>query len=194
MASTRDILQGGTVSNPLPVGYFVFVSWNTVGWQTEPDWLGEYDDISEYVEDWHIVDGKDSEAGNYVASTLDLILKNESKIFTPTYVPGPLHGLLLPMKQVIFLSSHNDVVYPLFYGYIDQLTVKPHWEAKQAELYCTDGMDVLARQLISQDWNNRMKMTAGAAVGKILDAAGWSPTRRVLDTMGGANLNYPESH
>ena len=58
-------------------------------------------------------------------------------------------------------------------------------------MYCTDGMDLLARNMVTQDETNRAKVNDGEAVGKVLDAAGWPVAKRSIDTEGSSIVEYP---
>jgi hypothetical protein len=184
------------------IAYSIMVAWNTVGWQETPPWNGEYDDITAdltsdgygYLRNYSFTRGKDKESGNNLAATLELELNNADHKYTPTYTTSPLNGLLLPMKQIKITVTFLEVEYPLFYGFITKYQIKPGPGDKYAYLYCTDGMDMLARALVGQDYNTRTDTSDDEAVGKILDASGWNPARRTLDTTSGVKFNYPETY
>ena len=79
-----------------------------------------------------------------------------------------------------------------FFGFISKIRLDPKLDSQGIYIYCTDGLDLLARQMISQNYNDRTRMSDGQAVGNILDAAGWSSIRRDIDTDGGNELlDYP---
>jgi len=52
-------------------------------------------------------------------------------------------------------------------------------------------MDLLARNMVTQDGNNRTTMSDGQAVDRVLDAAGWPTGKRTIDTSGSRIVKYP---
>jgi hypothetical protein len=54
-------------------------------------------------------------------------------------------------------------------------------------------MDVLAKQVIIQDMDNKTTMTDGEAVIEVLNAAGWSAARRTIDLTGGDIITMPDT-
>ena len=65
--------------------------------------------------------------------------------------------------------------------------------AALAYLYCTDGMDLLARNMITTNETDRGMVTDGAAIGSVLDAAGWPTGKRSIDVDTAAIVNYPST-
>jgi hypothetical protein len=60
-------------------------------------------------------------------------------------------------------------------------------------LYCTDGTDLLARQIARQQADERTQGTDGDAIAALLDVAGWSSSRRSIDTDGGSMVQRPKT-
>jgi hypothetical protein len=176
------------------ITYSVQVAWDTEGWQDDAPWTGEFDAITSDVEFVAFTRGKETEAGNAPAATLELRLTNDAHKYTPTNTTGDLYEKLLVYKQIRVTATFLTVTYPLFYGFISRYQVKPHPNDQKILIYATDGMDMLARALVAQDYNVRSKTSDGEAVDKVLTACGWNPTRRTLDTTAGKILNYPECH
>lgn len=179
------------MSKPLPITYQVLVAWEFSNWNQTPTFEGDYDDITADVKSISWTRGKEREAGNILAATLELRLRNFDGMYTPTNEDSPLFRYMKPYKQIKVIAAHNEIDYPLFYGYISKYQIKPHWETKETYIYCTDGMDLLARQMLTQDYNDRKSMKDGEAITKILDVAGWNTSRRAIDASGGASLEYP---
>lgn len=173
------------------LSYEVKVDWDMTDWADDPDFSQEIDDISSYVKSITFSRGKDKELGNAPASTLELMLRNEDGRFSPPNAASPLYGKLLPWRVIRVRILHDAVWYNCFFGFISKYSVYPKPERQVAYIYATDGMDLLARQMITQDEDDKTSMTDGAAVGKVLDAAGWSATRRDIDTDGGDITEYP---
>lgn len=176
--------------------YEVLVDWEGTDWADAPDFSQGIDDISADVAlDSPIVNrGKDDEAGNAPAATLEIKLKaGLCAKYSPFNVASVLYPFVLPWRIIRIRASQDDGTnwYPVFFGYISEYTIDPHPNAAcgATSLYCTDGADLLARQLVSQDTSDRSTISAGEAASLVLDAAGWG-ARRNIDT-GGGTVQYP---
>lgn len=180
----------------MSVIYEVMVDWDATDWNATPDFSEGIDDISAYVQNRGIfVDrGKKVEDGNIPAGTVDLTLNNSDKRFSPTYGAGPLFGKIRPWLPVRIRASVSGGGFITFYtGFIERISVDPHPNIQEAYLYCTDGSDLLARNMVSLDKGDRSMVTDGAAVGYLLDGAGWPSSKRSLDTDTGAIVNFPQA-
>jgi len=78
-------------------------------------------------------------------------------------------------------------------GFISRISVNPHKGVQEAYLYCTDGMDLLARNMVAVNKSDRSMVTDGAAIGYVLDGAGWPASKRSIDVDTGAIVNYPST-
>lgn len=171
--------------------YEVMVDWDMTDWAADPDFSEGIDDITSYVMSISFSKGKDKELGNIPASTVEIKLNNSDARFSPPNASSPLYDKLLPWRMIRVRVEHDSVWYNHFFGFISRYKIEPHPEKEIAYIYATDGMDLLARQIITQDDDDLTSMTDGAAVGKVLDAAGWSASRRDIDTDGGNITEYP---
>jgi len=174
----------------MSITYSFHVDWDATDWKATPDFSEAIDDITDYVETFYIDRGKNQEQGNNPAGTLDITLDNSDKRFSPPYAAGPLFGKMrpwLPIRVQTTIAAATETVYT---GFISKIKVNPDMNTQQAFLYCTDGADLLARNMVTQDGTNRTEMSDGTAVDRILDAAGWPVAKRDIDTDGG-NVKYP---
>ena len=138
--------------------------------------------------------GKNIELGNNPAGTLDITLDNSDKRFSPTYTVGPLYGKMRPWLPIRVRATVTGGAAITFYtGFISRISVNPHEDIQQAYLYCTDGMDLLARNMVALEKTNRSMVTDGDAVGYVLDGAGWPADKRNIDVDTGAVVNYPQT-
>lgn len=178
---------------PLPVTHEIMVDWDMTDWAATPDFTQGIDDISDDIMEIRWIRGKETEEGNSPAATLELRIKpNQILKYSPCNVGSVLAGKLLPWRVVRVRSSHNTIVYNEFFGFISRIRVDPHPDRPQISLYITDGIDLLARQTLTQDQETVLSMNDGEAIGAILDVAGWSATRRDIDVDGGVGLlGYP---
>jgi hypothetical protein len=178
-----------------PVSYSVAIDWNCTDWAGVHDFTGEYDDISSYVlPPVRIARDKKPDDWVYPAATLELKLNNASKIFYPTYA-GPLQGLIRPWLPIRVIATHNEIEYPLYYGYLCKLVCHPIKDKKHVYLYATDGIDALAKAIIIQDMDDKTVMADGGAVDLLLTKGGWSTlvARRTIDMTGGDIIKLPDT-
>lgn len=172
--------------------YEVMVDWDMTDWRDTPNFSESYDNISNDVQTIDIQRGKEIEDGNSPAATLEIRLKPGliSK-YSAWNALGTLYGKILPWR-IIRVRATNDnggTWWPVYFGFIEKYLLEPHPEKQAVTFYCTDGVDLLARQLINQDFEVRDTITEGEAINRILTAAGWSDSRR--DITDGAILQYP---
>ncbi len=176
----------------MSITYEVHVDWDAVDWAATPNFSQAIDDISAYVKNIFTDRGKGIELGNIPSGTLDITLLNSDKRFSPPYTTGPLYGKIRPWLPIRVRATVTGGGAIIFYtGFISRLSVNPHLDTQEAYLYCTDGMDLLARNMVTVDKGNRSKITDGAAVGTILDGAGWPASKRNIDVDTGAIVDYP---
>jgi len=177
----------------MSITYEYMVDWDAVDWRATPDFSEAIDDISDYVKSpMHVNRGKENELGNVPAGTLNITLNNADKRFSACYAASPLFGKIRPWLPVRVRATVVGVATHVVYtGFISKISVNPHIDVQEAYLYCTDGMDLLARQVVTQDGNSRTTMNDGSAVGRVLDASGWPSTKRSIDTDGGEIVKYP---
>ena len=167
------------------------VDWGATDWTATPDFTDDIDDISAYVKAYSVDRGMKVEQGNTPAGTMNLTLDNSTARFSPVNTDSALTGLMRPWLPVRFRATVGATTYVVYTGFISRITCNPHGSKQYAMLYCTDGMDLLARNMVVQDEGQRSSVTDGDAVGALLDAAGWPVTKRQLDTSGGKIARYP---
>lgn len=177
----------------MSVVYEVMVDWDATNWLDTPDFSEAIDDISGYVKNFYLDRGKDVEQGNIPAGTVDLILLNSDRRFSPSFGASPLFGKMRPWLPVrVRATVTGGGAITIFTGFISKISVDPHLDVQEAYLYCTDGMDLLARNMIAIDGNNRTSISDGEAVGRLLDGAGWPAGKRNIDVDGGSIVDYPQ--
>lgn len=176
------------------ITYEVMVDWDMTDWSATPDFSEAIDDISDDVQSINLMHGDDREEGNIPASTIEIRIKgNLYAKYSPYNTAGDLYGKLLPWRVIRIRATHNAVTYNVFFGFISKYKIDPDLDNPSVYLYCTDGVDLLARTLVTQDYNRRLNLTDGEAVEAVLDAAGWSSSRRDIDSVAGQNFQYPDT-
>lgn len=177
--------------------YDVAVDWDAIDWAAEPDFSQEYDNISGDIDldginyiGWNR--GKQKEEGNAPAATCEIRMRPGLCDKYSPFTTGVLAGKVRPWLPVRVRIFWDSVFIPCYFGYINKILIDPNPDLLGVAFYCTDGTDLLARQLVAQNPNSKSLMSDGAAIGKILDAAGWSATRRNIQIDGGDDLlGYP---
>jgi hypothetical protein len=171
--------------------YSICIDWDCADWAGVHDFTG--DDITSDVERFRTSIGKDKESNCYPAATLELVINNLSGNYYPTNAggtPGTKVRLWLPVRVQ---ATYTEVTYNLFYGYINKIRAEPTRSKRYIYFYVTDGIDLLGKQIIIQDMDDKTVITDGAAVEAILDAASWNAARRSIDVDGGDITNFPDT-
>ena len=171
----------------------VYVDWDATHWGRTPDFSQTADNITTYVKSVSVRRGMKTEYGNTPAGTCHIVLDNSSKRFSPVYTSGALYGKLRPWLPVKVTGTVDTSTYNLYSGFISRISCTPHATKQEAVLYCTDGTDLLARQIARQQSDERTAGTDGDAIEALLDVAGWSSSRRSIDTDGGSLVQYPRT-
>ncbi len=175
----------------MSITYELMIDWDAVDWRITPDFSEGIDDISSYLKSYYLDRGKKVEEGNIPAGTLDITLKNSDKRFTPTYAAGPLFGKIRPWLPVRFRATVTGGGAITFWtGFISRISIDPYLDIQEAYFYCTDGADLLARNMVSVNKGERTTITDGAAVGRVLDGAGWPAGKRSIDVDTPAIVEY----
>jgi hypothetical protein len=161
------------MANPV---YHVYVDW------TCSDFAGVHDfttageptrDITNDVKHLRISRGKDKDSNTYPAATLEMVLENSSGKYYPTATSGEYVGhvrLWLPVKVT---AVYATVTYPLYYGYINRITAYPIKSKQEIYFYATDGIDLLAKTIVTQDMDHKVVINDGEATSSVLNAASW---------------------
>jgi hypothetical protein len=153
--------------------YQVYVDWDCADFAGVHDFTTAIDDISVDVKHLRISRGKDKDSNTYPAATLEMVLENSSGKYYPTATAGTLVGkvrLWLPVKVE---ATYATVVYPLYYGYINRITAYPIKSKQDIYFYATDGIDLLAKTIVTQDMDHKVVMNDGEATSSVLNAASW---------------------
>lgn len=178
--------------------YEVCIDWDAENWAATPDFSQSYDTIAgiEGADGVNLVSisrGKQKEEGNAPAATCEIRMRpGFHDKYSPYTIDADLAGKIRPWLPIRVRALVNAVYVPLYFGYISAIRIKPHANVQSVMFYCTDGTDLLARQMITQNPGSTTACSDGDAVDQILNAAGWSSVRRNIDKTGGSNLfRYP---
>jgi hypothetical protein len=176
------------------IEYEIMVDWDSEQWSDTPTFAGD-DDISNDVAYMDLNRGKEKEEGNSPASYLQIKMKaglhQKYCIYNPA---SSLYERLRIWLPVRVRARYDGINWkPVFFGYISSIKVNPNPNKQEVILYITDGLDLLARQIIKQNDEEKTAMSPGDAINQIANAAGWSASRRTVDTAEAAMISYPET-
>ncbi len=175
------------------MSYKLYIDWEATNWTDTPDFSQGIDDVSGYLKWLSFKRGVQTERGNVPAGTLQVRLRNNDGRFSPPNAASPLFGLMRPWLPVKLDKVVGASTYTCYTGFISRIHVDPHIDRAICTLYCTDGMDLLARQVARQQNNERTQGTDGAAIDELLNVGGWSSSCRSIDTDGGALVARPKT-
>lgn len=180
------------------ITYIVCIDWDAQDFAADPDFSQLYDQISgdidaDSINFFSLTQGEQREEGNAMAATCEIRLRpGLCAKYSPFTSDPDLQGKVRPWLPVIVVAYHNEEYTIVFTGFISRIHYDPHPDVQSVIFYCTDGMDLLARQLIAQDPTDTELCSDGDAIDKILDAAGWPASRRDIDKDGGDEfVSYP---
>ena len=171
----------------------VYVDWDATHWNRDPDFSQTADNITAYVKEVSFRRGMKTEYGNTPAGTCQIVLDNSSKRFSPVYTSSPLYGKIRPWLPVKVTGTVDTSTYNIYSGFISRISCYPNAQKQEAVLYCTDGTDLLARQIARQQSDDRTQGTDGDAIESLLNVAGWSASKRTIDKDGGSLVQYPRT-
>jgi len=176
--------------------YEIKIDFDATNWANTPNFSEDYDDISGDIDmdsinfiGWKR--GKEQEEGNAPAATLEIhITPGHCDKYSP-FTTGILANKIRPWLPIRVRAYYGGEYYNEFFGFISRISINPHINEQTVTLYCTDGTDLLARNMETEDADNTVSTSGGGAINLILDAAGWSHSRRNIDTTGGNIVKYP---
>lgn len=168
----------------IPLVYSVKVDWNKDG-----DFSDAEETISAVVFGFSIDRGRDQawELGKSRASVAEILVDNVSKKYSPENSGSPIYGKVKPGRPVRIVALEDGVTYPLFIGTIENFKLRPGIDQRTVLFYAEDGLIQMRTQKVYTPVYE--SITTGAAIGHILDAIGWSESKRIIDT-GQTTLLY----
>lgn len=114
------LLAATRAQSVFPVAWFKNGDW-AVEWSptTLPGETPIWVDITSRVMSIRIDRGRNRTLDRFEAGTATIVVKNEDRVFDPTYSAGPYFGQILPMRQFRIRFRFNNVTYTRFVGFAD---------------------------------------------------------------------------
>ena len=142
------------------VTFEVKVDWDATDWAADPDFSEAYDDISGDVDIGGVIGlnwqrGKQKEEGNAPAATLTVKLRRGLCERYSPFTTSALAGLIRPWVPIRVRAYYDGAYIPAYAGFISKISINPSLASESVTFYCTDGIDLLARQLITQDTTDK---------------------------------------
>jgi hypothetical protein len=134
-----------------------------------------WSDVSDYVMNMDIHRGRNSELDTFQTGMMSMTLDNTDARFDPSNTSSPHYPNVLPMRLVRVTATRSSVTYPMFYGYIERWPLSWEQHFSSVEITAVDGLSLLQA---SDVLANTSQGKAGAQIGQMLDAAGWSTSAR----------------
>jgi hypothetical protein len=106
-------------------------------------------------------------------------LDNASREYSPENSGSPIGANLKPGRPVRHQITHDAITYGVFRGHLDDFNINPDTNVKRAWFTCLDGLAKLVKPKVSTPLHEGIR--TGAAIGHVLDAAGWPSGSRDLD-------------
>jgi hypothetical protein len=137
------------------------------------------EDITIYVREAATHRGASRELERIEAGTASLTLDNRDGRFTPFNTASPYYPNILPMRRIRIRASWDEVIYPVFNGFVEDWPVTfPGEVDTETRVTLVDGMKMLAVANISGSFSQQ---GSGARVGAILDAINWPTADRDIN-------------
>lgn len=115
-----------------------------------------------------------------------VVLDNSSRDYSPRNAASPLYGKLKPARPVRIQRTVGGTTYTIFRAHTDSTPINPDVSAKRVTLVLVDSLADLRDVTISTQLYSGIR--TGEAIGKVLDAIGWTGGRD-LD-LGGSVLPW----
>lgn len=148
----------------------------------DANFQGTYDDVSARMRRASWSRGRSNNRDTVLAGEAILDLRDPTGIFNPDNPASPLYGQLEDrLHPVKLVGTFAGVTYPLFYGWTRRFKWEPQGRRGVTRVECVDLFYWLKR--VKPTIAATGSTTTGAAIGKVLDAAGLTdPALRELNT------------
>ena len=140
-------------------------------------------DVSNVVDSIQTNRGRNATADEFQTGTLTLRIVDQNGDFNPQNPSSPYFGNLTPMRKVAISATYNDVVYPIFSGFITSYTTTTPRTASDLAYTTITAVDAfrLAQNAQISTVTGAVAQLSGARVNKLLDQIAWPVTMRDVD-------------
>jgi hypothetical protein len=140
-------------------------------------------DVSNVVDSISTRRGRSATADEFQTGTLTLRIVDQNGDFNPQNPSSPYFGFLSPMRKVAISATYDDVVYPIFSGFITSYTTTTPRNANDVVYTTITAVDAfrLAQNAQINTVTGATAQLSGTRVNKILDQIAWPTTMRDVD-------------
>jgi len=140
-------------------------------------------DVSNVVDSINTRRGRSATADEFQTGTLTLRIVDQNGDFNPQNSNSPYFGNLTPMRKVAISATYDDVVYPIFSGFITSYTTNTPRNANDVVYTTIQAVDAfrLAQNAQISTVTGATAQLSGTRVNKILDQIAWPTTMRDVD-------------
>jgi hypothetical protein len=141
-------------------------------------------DVSDVVDSINTRRGRSATADEFQTGSLTLRIVDQNGDFNPQNPNSPYFGFLSPMRKVAISATYNDVVYPIFSGFITSYTTTTPRNATDVVYTTIQAVDAfrLAQNAQISTVTGATAQLSGTRVNKILDQIAWPAEMRDVDT------------
>jgi hypothetical protein len=141
-------------------------------------------DVSNVVDSISTKRGRSATADEFQTGTLTLRIIDQNGDFNPQNPSSPYFGFLSPMRKVAISATYDDVVYPIFSGFVTSFTTTTPRNANDVVYTTITAVDAfrLAQNAQISTVTGATAQLSGTRVNKILDQIAWPAEMRDVDT------------
>lgn len=125
--------------------------------------------------------GRDDLLTSFNAGEATITLNDPNGVYNPQNASSPIASNLMPFKPIYIKATYGATTYPLFWGFVRDITFQPGHRWNTAQIRCLDLTTVLdgGYPVIASTGST----TTGGAIGTIHDALGTTnPSMRSFST------------
>ena len=141
-------------------------------------------DVSDVVNSVNIKRGRSATADEFQTGSLTLRIVDQNGDFNPQNSNSPYYGLLDPMRKVLISATYNNVVYPMFSGFITSYTTttpKNATDVVYTDITAVDASRLAQNAQISTVTGATAGDLSGTRINQILNTISWPASMRDVD-------------
>ena len=141
-------------------------------------------DVSNVVNSVNIRRGRSATADEFQTGSMTLRIVDQNGDFNPQNASSPYYGLLDPMRKVLISATYNNVVYPMFSGFITSFTTTTPKNANDVvytDITAVDATRLAQNAQISTVTGATAGDLSGTRINQILNTISWPSSMRDVD-------------
>jgi hypothetical protein len=141
-------------------------------------------DVSNVVNSVNIRRGRSATADEFQTGSMTLRIVDQNGDFNPQNASSPYYGLLDPMRKVLISATYNNIVYPMFSGFITSYTTTTPKNANDVvytDITAVDATRLAQNAQISTVTGATAGDLSGTRINQILNTIAWPSSMRDVD-------------